>query len=296
VIVSVIARSILLLAGVVWLPVETVSRKRGKLSKHLEAWHPKSGDIIISNWVSWIEILWLAFRFNPIFVVPVPKSYVPSPSDSTPKRRTGRQTGTGSADIASTNQALRRTIPISGFCQVSLLSAISATGRVPPFRDGQPSESLESILKRADRPVVVFPECTTSNGRGLLRFASVFGNMRVPVNGRSVFVMCVRFDPPSMLSPTTTHSIPSGLINPLGHLFNLTTALQPLSVSIRLLAPSDSPGSPLFTVSEIAPGHVEGDQLSEVSAALIAQMGRMKRTGMGWEDKAQLLELVRSKS
>jgi hypothetical protein len=49
-------------------------------------------------------------------------------------------------------------------------------------------------------------------------------------------------------------------------------------------------------VSEIAPGHVGDDQLSEVSAALIAQMGRMKRTGMGWEDKAQLLELIRSKS
>src|ERR1700726_1881764 len=84
----------------------------------------------------------LFFSFNPIFAVPVPESYVPSSNDLTPKRKTGRQTGTGSANVASPNQALRRTIPISGFCQVSLLSAISATGRVPPFRDGQPSESL----------------------------------------------------------------------------------------------------------------------------------------------------------
>jgi hypothetical protein len=25
-------------------------------------WNPRAGDIIVSNWVSWIELLWLAFR------------------------------------------------------------------------------------------------------------------------------------------------------------------------------------------------------------------------------------------
>ena len=85
-------------------------------------------------------------------------------------------------------------------------------------------------------------------------------------------------------------------MNPLPHLFRLTTALQPLSVSIRLLAPSDSPSSPLFIVSEVIPDHIGADQLSEISAVLIAQMGRIKRTGMGWEDKAQLLEFIRTKS
>ena len=26
----------------------------------VEKWKPKAGDLIVSNWASWIEILWLA--------------------------------------------------------------------------------------------------------------------------------------------------------------------------------------------------------------------------------------------
>lgn len=52
--------------------------------------------------------------------------------------------------------------------------------------------SLEEIRSRADRPVVVFPECTTSNGRGFLRFAEVFSDVPLPVKRFSLFVMCVR--------------------------------------------------------------------------------------------------------
>ena len=33
-----------------------------------------------------------------------------------------------------------------------------------------------------------------------------------------------------------------------------------------------------------------GDVLSEASAALMAQVGKVKRTGLGWEDKASFLE------
>lgn len=28
-----------------------------------EKWHPKAGDVIITNWISWLEIVWLAFRY-----------------------------------------------------------------------------------------------------------------------------------------------------------------------------------------------------------------------------------------
>ena len=33
-----------------------------------------------------------------------------------------------------------------------------------------------------------------------------------------------------------------------------------------------------------------GDAFTEASATLIAQVGKMKRTGLGWEDKASFLE------
>jgi 1-acyl-sn-glycerol-3-phosphate acyltransferase len=73
---------------------------------------------------------------------------------------------------------------------------VASTGRVPPFGyDASPLASLEEIRKRSNRPVVVFPECTTSNGRALLKFANVFDDIKkVPVKAFGVFVMCVRCD------------------------------------------------------------------------------------------------------
>lgn len=38
--------------------IATLCRRGAKI----EAWTPKAGDVIVSNWASWIEILWLAFR------------------------------------------------------------------------------------------------------------------------------------------------------------------------------------------------------------------------------------------
>lgn len=68
---------------------------------------------------------------------------------------------------------------------------IRATGDFPPY-EGEGVKPLEDIRRSADRPVVVFPEGTTSNGRGLLRFSDVFPGLSTPVKGFKLFLMCVR--------------------------------------------------------------------------------------------------------
>ncbi|KAJ7276299.1 hypothetical protein B0H12DRAFT_1004701 [Mycena haematopus] len=290
------ARLSLFALGVFWISVDNVTRKRGRGVKDIETWRPQAGDIIVSNWVSWVEILWLAFRFNPIFVLPVAES---GPSPATPtltsgaiSHTPGRRTGTGSANITATSRGVTARVPILGFRQVSLISVLRATGLTPPFgsTDG-PYQSLEDIRTHADRPIVTFPECTSSNGRALLRFADVF-QQKVPVRGYNVFVMCVRYDPPTRFAATLAHSIPTAF-NPLSHVFGVAASLAPQAVSIRLLAPSESPGSQLFLASEVLAGN-ETDQLAATCAALIAQIGKMKRTGMGWEDKISFLQLLQS--
>ncbi|KAG6918922.1 hypothetical protein DXG01_010577 [Tephrocybe rancida] len=222
-----------------------------------------------------------------------------SSQDSAPITHTpGRRTGTGSANI----QAPRKTnplVPILGFRTVSLLAIIGMTGRIPPSshaKNSNPPRTLEDLRKNADRPIVVFPECTTSNGRGLLRFAKVF-HQEVPVKKHQVFVIGFerRYDPPTTMTPTPSLSIPSPSINPLPHLFSLASSLTLPAISIRLLAPSESPSSQLFIVSEIITDSSNDDQLTEVCAALVSQIGKMKRTGMGWEDKASFLEFYRGK-
>ena len=136
-------------------------------------------------------------RFNPIFVIPIPESIPEFPirnlQQSTPiVRIPGRRTGFGSAKHQPTTRTPPR-IPIRGFRQVSFLRLICLTGLVPPFDGSIPSDalSLEEIRRSASRPLAVFPECTTSNGRGILRFASVF-QKNVPVKTHQIFVMSVR--------------------------------------------------------------------------------------------------------
>ncbi|KAF5322698.1 hypothetical protein D9619_000453 [Psilocybe cf. subviscida] len=293
----ILARTALFILGFLWISPEQFNRKRGRGVKLAETWNIKAGDIIVSNWASWIEILWLATQYNPTFVIPIVECLPETPAASrtgTPiSHKPGRRTGTGSANIQMADRALVTRIPIAGFRQLSLLSMIAYTGGVPEL--GGPSFALEEIRRSAKGPVVVFPECTTSNGRGLLRFADVFRTY-VPAKGYQVFIMSARFDPPTPTSPTLTHPIPSLTINPFSHLFSICTSISPAELSIRLLAPSESPSSPLFVASEILADYAGEDQLSETCANLIAQMGKMKRTGMGWEDKCNFLQFYRGKS
>ena len=131
--------------------------------------------------------------FDPIFVLPV----APKPSSApTLAPTTGRHTGTGSAALKTLSVPHT---PLSGFHTVPLLRLLVLTGYTPASYDipASGARTLEQIRKEAKangKAVVVFPECTTSNGRGLLRFAKgVFGGESVPVRGYGVWVMCVRY-------------------------------------------------------------------------------------------------------
>ncbi|KAG2369904.1 hypothetical protein BDR07DRAFT_1468101 [Suillus spraguei] len=259
-----LARLALYVIGFWSMPTELIARKRGKILDN--KWNPRAGDLIVSNWSSWIEVLWLAYQYNPLFVLPVANTPTASSARdaSSISYTPGRKTGTGSAAISS-------------FDRVSLLEIISSTGNTPSAPSSVPSRSLDDIRHSARSPVVVFPECTTSNGRGLLRFADVFNGASVPTKGYSLFLMCVRC-----------------YINPLRHLFQICTSLSPQSISIRQLPLSESPSSQLFMVNEVVP-EPRSDVLAEVCAVLIARMGKIKRVGFGWEDKYAFLEFYRGR-
>jgi len=133
-------------------------------------------------------------RYNPLFVLPVANAPASSSARdaSSISYTPGRKTGTGSAAISSFDRVLSPPEVIRGFRQVSLLEIISSTGNTPSAPSSVPLRSLDDIRRSARSPVVVFPECTTSNGRGLLRFADVFNGASVPTKGYNIFLMCVR--------------------------------------------------------------------------------------------------------
>lgn len=112
---------------------------------------------------------------------------------STPLAHTpGRRTGTGSAALSSPAARVPSArISLAGVRRVGLLSLLRETGAAPSVgADGL--ESLEDVRRAADRPIVVFPEGVTSNGRGLLRFTDLFPGVATPIKGFKLFLMCVR--------------------------------------------------------------------------------------------------------
>jgi hypothetical protein len=129
---------------------------------------------------------------DPIFVLPVSSTLARAARVRLRRRAlAGRKTGTGSAAISSPVRRAARRADIVGFRKTSLLRMIMSTGNTPLDASSGNYSSLEEIRRKATRPLVVFPECTTSNGRGLLRFAEVFRGRAVPVKGYKVFVLCV---------------------------------------------------------------------------------------------------------
>ena len=154
-------------------------------------------NTVCSLFVSPSYFTHVAGRFNPTFVLPIPDSLPETPKQSLLAsapitQQTRRRTAIGSAELRS--KTIRSQIPIRGFQEVSFLQMVSVTGRVPPFSNMHLNDalSLEEIRRKSSKPIVVFPECTSSNGRGLLRFASVF-RQTVPTKNYQVFVMSVRY-------------------------------------------------------------------------------------------------------
>jgi hypothetical protein len=135
-------------------------------------------------------------RFNPTFALPIhtPPAVDPSRSASV----TGRQTGTGSSNIDLPSISSVPSSPLLGYLPVSLFTILNLTGHTPAHFYSSQYEgkgvklyTLEELCDRAPGAVVLFPEGTTTNGRGLLRSSEgLFGSQgwEVPVRKRAVWV------------------------------------------------------------------------------------------------------------
>ncbi|GAA5994818.1 lysophosphatidic acid acyltransferase LOA1 [Rhodotorula paludigena] len=201
-----IARLILIALGVLWIPVETVQLRKSGRSPPAIPFDPRKGDLILSNSSSYIDLLYLTFRYNATVLLPV----------------------------SSSNKVV-------GYRRASLLSAILAVGQLP--QQGGKAESLEEAIKKAAGPVVVFPEATTSNNRAMLKFAEIAPATAGKSSAVRTFVLTFRYPPPTRLAPSLTYPIPtpSPITGLLSHVYTLTSRLSPYTLTIRRLQPSESP-------------------------------------------------------
>ncbi|KAJ2162406.1 Vacuolar protein sorting protein vps66 [Coemansia sp. RSA 552] len=140
---SALARLALFIMGFYFIDTRTVGLQRGRRTQDggTQASRPKAGDIIVANHVSYVDVLYLVARYNPVFV---------------------------EMDNASTYVR-----------PISMWKALRAPSRqTPALLPAKEAQPLRTVTEKArlERmgPVVVFPENATSNGRALLQLLPVF--------------------------------------------------------------------------------------------------------------------------
>ncbi|CAG8460080.1 3014_t:CDS:2 [Paraglomus occultum] len=250
-------RLALLFMGFYWISEENVTLKRGrshtsKGQKKPRSNRMKSGDVIVSNWCSYVDILYFTFKFNPMFTQLYP----------------------------ATN-TLR---PISMW--KALLIAASFPQLKPPSNIETYSlkELRQQAVKNQLGPIVIFPEATTSNGRAFLKFCPVFHEMSLPVEDCVIHIYTIRYEYENF-SPTYTAG------NILWHYLKLCGEFKNTMI-VKHLGTEESPSSPSFTVSQKAASIplAKEDAVGAQVINLMHQISRLRMTNLDAKDKYDFLK------
>ncbi|CAG8436913.1 10110_t:CDS:2 [Scutellospora calospora] len=230
--------------------------RRPSIPKIREISGVKRGDVIICNWTSYVEVLYLAFRFDPIFTQIYPSTNTLRP--------------------------------------ISLWTALKLAGSYPEV--APPSSvktySLQELVNDATinnwGPIIIFPEGTTSNGRALLKFVPIFKGLSLPIKDFSIHVLSIRYEYENF-SPTYTVG------NKFWHFIRLCSQYYNV-LHIKILAPEESLSSPNFAVPAArssvlpSPSITQDDVVGSHILNLMGQLGRMRKTNLGMEDKKAFLD------
>ncbi|KAF1847587.1 uncharacterized protein K460DRAFT_306947 [Cucurbitaria berberidis CBS 394.84] len=270
--------------GVWWVDLQVDGVKRGQLHSARDNL-PKAGTIIASSFTSPLDPLYLAGIFQPIFTRSYPNT--------------------------------RRVERISLFR--AILLAFSAPKRSPP--SSAKLVALQHLTTENPHKIIcVFPETTTTNGRGILPLApsllSAGGNTKIyPVN--------LRYTPQDITTP-----VPGGYFSWLWRLLSKPTHQMRVRIATRIYnsTSQDSPSKQTSSARASGSGYDtnifdhpdfrngvngndghdglmavdvgDGDGVSADEQKVLdrvgedlARLGRVKRVGLGVEEKIEFVKV-----
>ncbi|KAH6625867.1 hypothetical protein C7974DRAFT_208970 [Boeremia exigua] len=270
--------------GVWWVDFQVDGVKRGKLSTSKEHL-PQAGTIIASSFTSPLDPLYLAGIFQPIFTRSYPNT--------------------------------RKVEPIT------LLRAILLAFAPPAILPEDPTKlvTLASLVAANPKSIIcVFPECTTTNGRGILPLSpSLLG----ATPDTKIYPVNLRYSPQDVTTPVS-----GAVLRWLYRLLSKPSHQMRVRIAMRVFnsAAIDAPGRPeravasgydanIFDTPALRNGnangiaaleaetgmHVAPGADGEVSAAEqrvldrvaedLARLGRVKRVGLDVGDKIEFLKV-----
>jgi hypothetical protein len=266
---------ILGIPGIWWIDLQIDGVKKGSLAKKYGGRVPEPGDIIASSFTSPIDSLYLAAIFDPIFTISYPHT---------------RQVQ-----------------------YISLLSAMFRALSKPvehPPKGAKLTDLATLVAEHPKRVIVVFPECTTTNGRGIMPFSPSL--LTTPAKTK-IFPVSLRYTPADVTTPVpgqywafiwnllsqSTHCIrvriaevvyndsQSTSIGAEQKEKYLANFMDTLGEDSGMTSSSDT----LTSLNEQSPDINDQEKriLDKIGEAL-ARLGRVKRVGLTVKDKAAFIE------
>ncbi|CAO3608346.1 unnamed protein product [Cunninghamella blakesleeana] len=257
---AVFLRFILFFMGFFYIKAEAVTLRKGRnKSNGKKSLKVTSGDVIVTNWTSYVEVLYLGYRFNPVFTQIIPSK-----------------------------NKIRR---------ITLWQAIRSCTKMPPITPEEANISNESsdlyTLKELSDiaksknwgPIILFPEATTSNGRALLKFASSIFNEFTPNDRDGRFhVMAFKYEY-GYMPPSFTVG------NQFFHLLSLCSQFSN-TLRVKYLPDDETPCSVSGTVNANELSIISGsdDLVGGLFIQSLGNISRLRKTNMSINDKRDFLD------
>ncbi|KAH8841705.1 hypothetical protein MCOR27_010422 [Pyricularia oryzae] len=239
--------------GIWWVDLQLDGVKRGKVSQQSDKL-PKAPCVIAANFTSPIDALYLAAVFNPVFTISYPSS---------------------------------RKVRHVGLPRMFL----HALGRSQLTQEPDPrslTDVAELLRKYPGRIVVVFPECGTTNGRGILPLAPSLAS--VPAD-TGIYPVSIRYTAPDITTPVPGlwGSFLWKLLSRPRHCIRVRIAeVQHNGAAAVKNGSSSNGGTADAGPNDLTPE--EHQTLDKVAEAL-ARLGRNKRVGLTVQDKTAFVQL-----
>lgn len=266
----VIARKVALwclmgIPGIWWVDLQLDGVKRGTLADQPLGRFPHGGTVIAANFTSPIDAIYLAAIFDPIFTV------------SYPGTRKVQRIGLFTAVLMA-------------------LAPVRAT----PSNSRSTLVGLDELLAEyPDRPIAVFPECSTTNGKAILPFSPSV--LQAPPDVQ-IFPVSLRYTPADVTTP-----VPGQWLTFLWNLLSRPTTcirvriaeaqMNTAAAKTNGASPASNGSSELRSRSDVGAAAVSAEEqrvLDRIGETL-ARLGRVKRVGLTVKDKAAFVEALKRK-
>ncbi|PGH15204.1 hypothetical protein AJ79_02569 [Helicocarpus griseus UAMH5409] len=265
---------ILGIPGIWWIDLQIDGVRKGSLAMHHSTRLPGPGSVIASSFTSPIDALYLAAIFDPIFTVSYPFT-----------------------------------------CKVQQISLVQAILRafsppeVKPPADARLVDIATLIKQNPKSPIVVFPECTTTNGKGILQMSPSLVTTSATTK---IFPVSLRYSPADITSP-----VPDSYRTFLWNLLSKPTHCIRVRIAESVQLPVANNGGsgsrpgptdrqPSYdynyfdtldaklteSLVDLDASLTAGEKtlLSQVGESL-ARLGRVRRVGLGARDKQEFVKL-----